>query len=136
MAGAGAADGAATSIPDTLAGIRTVADLLACDPVSVADELSDRRITHEKLVAWQQQARLVCRIPELRGYGAQLLVACGFTEPKRISGADPTELARTITAYCRTKEGQRILRNSPAPTAAKVARWIERAAQRRSLDAA
>ncbi|MCA9236313.1 MAG: DUF4332 domain-containing protein [Planctomycetales bacterium] len=118
------------------AGIRTVADLLACDPVSVADELSDRRITHEKLVAWQQQARLVCRIPELRGYGAQLLVACGFTEPKRISGADPTELARTITAYCRTKEGQRILRNSPAPTAAKVARWIERAAQRRSLDAA
>lgn len=115
-------------------GIRTVSDLLACDAESTAEELSQRRITGEVIQSWQQQARLVCRIPELRGYGAQLLVACGYTEPTQIAGADADELAETIAEYCETKEGERILRGSDTPSVEKIAQWIEHAHQHRSLE--
>lgn len=117
-------------------GIRSVADLLACDPKSTAEELDHRRVTAEVVRAWQQQARLVCRIPELRGYSAKLLVACGLTEPTQIAGADPKKLAATIAAYCETNEGERILRGSKAPDLAKIKQWVRHAALHRSLDAA
>ncbi|MBX3434954.1 MAG: DUF4332 domain-containing protein [Pirellulales bacterium] len=117
-------------------GIRTVADLLACDPGSVAEELGERRVTFERIRDWQAQARLVCRIPELRGVAAQLLVACGYAAPEQIAGANAGELAERIGTFCRTTDGQRILRNSPVPTVAKVAQWIVNAGRTRTLGAA
>ncbi|NOZ40925.1 MAG: DUF4332 domain-containing protein [Planctomycetes bacterium] len=117
-------------------GIRTVADLLNADPESTATELDVSHVKAETLVAWQHQARLVCQIPRLRGYGAQLLVACGMTQPEQIARSGTNELVTQVLSFCETKEGQRILRSGDAPEREKIAEWIELASQSRSLEAA
>jgi hypothetical protein len=117
-------------------GIRTVADLLQANPTSVAAELGTSHMTADLIADWQIQARLVCQIPELRGYGAQLLVACGFKSPEQIAGTRTGELVQKIQAFCQSKQGQRILRNSEVPSPAKIKRWALNAAQRRPLEAA
>ena len=117
-------------------GIRTVADLLAADPESTANEIDASHIKAETLAAWQHQARLVCQIPELRGYGAQLLVACGMTQPEQIARTGADALVSQVLTYCKTKEGQRILRSGDAPKREKIAEWVELASHSRSLEAA
>ncbi|MCG8448238.1 MAG: DUF4332 domain-containing protein, partial [Pirellulales bacterium] len=117
-------------------GIRTVADLLNSDPESTAEELNVSHITAKTIAVWQHQSRLVCQIPELPGYAAQLFVANGFTEPEQIASASTEELVERILTFCQTKKGQRILRSSDAPEADKIAAWIECAAHRRPLEAA
>ena len=117
-------------------GIRSVADLLAADPESTAEELDVRHIRADLISAWQHQSRLVCRIPQLHGFGAQLLVACGYTEPEQISAADAETVAVKIAEFSETKKGQRILRNGSAPSRAIIDEWIASAAQTRPLEAA
>lgn len=117
-------------------GIRTVADLLNADPESTATELDVSHISAETFAEWQHQARLVCQIPGLRGYGAQLLVACGMTRPEQIAGTNADQLVAQILAYCETKEGQRILRSSDPPKVEKIAEWVTLAGQSRPLEAA
>ncbi|NOY42049.1 MAG: DUF4332 domain-containing protein [Planctomycetes bacterium] len=117
-------------------GIRTVADLLSADPDSTAEELDVSHIKPTTIANWQHQARLVCRIPQLRGLGAQLFVACGFLEPKQIKEANPNEVASKILTFCDTKKGQRILRKGDAPSREDIARWVESAAHTRPLEAA
>ncbi len=117
-------------------GIRTVADLLNADPESTALELQVSHIKPETLAAWQHQARLVCQIPELRGYGAQLLVACGMTQPEQIARTGADALVSQVLSFCETKEGQRILRSGEAPKREKIAEWVELAGHSRSLEAA
>jgi hypothetical protein len=72
----------------------------------------------------------------LRGCGAQLLVACGFTEPEQIAGANVAELLGKVRAVCRTTEGKRLLRGGETPTAARVAGWSRHASHTRPLEAA
>ncbi|HMO87091.1 MAG TPA: DUF4332 domain-containing protein, partial [Lacipirellulaceae bacterium] len=117
-------------------GVRTVADLLNAHPRSTAEELDDRNISAATLTRWQHQARLACRIPELRGYGAQLLVACGFVEPEQIAATAGAELLSKIRSVCRTPLGRRCLRGGEIPTAERVAAWIRHAGQTRPLEAA
>lgn len=117
-------------------GIRTVADLLNADAESTAAELDVSHINAAKLAAWQHQARLVCCIPELRGYGAQLLVGCGFTEAEQIANTDLDEMIDVVEAFARSKEGQRILRDGDPPGADKITEWVDYAAQMRPLEAA
>lgn len=117
-------------------GIHTVTDLLEADPESTAELLDTRHIRSKTIVAWQNQARLVCQIPELHGYGAMLLVACGLTEPAEISSFDPAELITRVQELCETKQGQRILRSAEPPSAKRIRRWIELAQHCRPLEAA
>jgi uncharacterized protein YhaN len=117
-------------------GIRTVADLLNANPASTAAELGLSHVTAATIADWQLQARLMCQIPDLRGYGAQLLVAAGFTSPEQIAGTRPADLIRKVKAVCESKQGQRILRNGEVPSPAKIKRWAENAAHRRPLEAA
>ena len=117
-------------------GIRTVADLLNADPQATAEMLETRHIRAKTITQWQDQARLVCQIPDLHGYGAMLLVACGLTEPERIAGSNAAELIVQIQEFCETKQGQRILRAGEAPTAKRIQRWIELAQHSRPLEVA
>ncbi len=117
-------------------GIRTVADLLEADPDSTAAELEVSHIKAETIVDWQHQSRLVCQIPELRGYGAQLLVGCGLTEPDQISRLSTESLVAKVLTFCETKEGQRILRSGDPPASEKIAQWVELATHSRPLEAA
>jgi hypothetical protein len=117
-------------------GIRTVADLLNANPASTAADLGLSHVTAATIADWQLQARLMCQIPDLRGFGAQLLVAAGFTSPEQIAGTRPADLIRKVKAVCESKQGQRILRNGEVPSPAKIKRWAENAAHRRPLEAA
>ena len=59
-------------------GIDTVDDLLKAHPIALAARLNDRHFTEETIAEWQDQARLVCAVPGLRGTGAQLLTGAGY----------------------------------------------------------
>lgn len=117
-------------------GIHTVADLLAADPETVANKLDSKRVTAETIVAWQHQAQLVCRIPEIRGHDAQIMVACGFTTPEDVSAMKPAEMLEFVEPFCSTTEGERILRNGKAPDLDEVSDWITWARNCRTLEVA
>jgi predicted flap endonuclease-1-like 5' DNA nuclease len=118
------------------AGVHTVADLLAADPVEVARELAAKSVTPEVVRSWQRQARLVCQIPQLRQHDAQILVGSGFTTAAQIAEMKPEDLFARVTTYCGSAAGTRILGEHAPPDLALVAKWINRAGHRRKLDAA
>jgi hypothetical protein len=85
---------------------------------------------------WQQQARLVCRIPNLRGHDAQLLVAVGVTDAEQLAASSPKKLWSLIGPYAETKEGLKIIRAGKKPDLQEVTNWIQWAKQTRTLQAA
>jgi hypothetical protein len=117
-------------------GIRTVADFLRADPETTAGRLKHRYIKAETIRQWQQQAALVCRIPQLRGHDAQILVACGIHEPETLASTDPTALWHKVEPFSDTSEGRRIIRSGKAPDFAEVYDWIQWASHARQLRAA
>jgi len=117
-------------------GIRTVDDLLRADAKAAAKELNNRRISEKVIRQWQQQTELVCRIPQLRGHDAQILVALGVTAPEELAACDPQELWTEVEPFVETKEGKRIIRNGKTPDLEEVTDWIRWAQAARQLDAA
>jgi hypothetical protein len=117
-------------------GIHTVEDLLSSDPQTVADNLDHRRVDAATILAWQQQATLVCRIPQLRGHDAQLLVAAEVTTPEEVAAYDPSDLLGIIIPIAKSSEGKRILRGGKLPDLEEMNEWVTNAAQNRELIAA
>jgi hypothetical protein len=117
-------------------GIATVGDLLAMNADKLASELALPRVTGATVRAWQEQSRLVCRIPNLRGHDAQILVACGIKTPESLSQMDASALLAQVTAFANSAQGQRVLRGSQVPDIIEVTDWIEWAAHSRTLRAA
>ena len=117
-------------------GAITVADFLRQTAESMASKIDYKRITADSIRQWQHQARLVCRIPHLRGHDAQLLVACGITEPEDLSVMHPEKLFDIIGPFSETKEGLKIIRSGKKPDLAEINDWIRWAQQTRSLQAA
>jgi len=118
------------------AGIHTVDDLLRADPQALALQLRDRRVTAETVRQWQQQTALACRVPELRGHDAQILVAVGITDPEQLAQADAASLWQKVASFIQTKEAKRIIRSGKQPDAEEVRQWILWAADSRALNAA
>jgi energy-coupling factor transporter ATP-binding protein EcfA2 len=116
--------------------IVTVEDLLAADADTLATEIGNRRISAGTVRDWQNQARLVCRIPNLRGHDAQLLVACHVTTPENLARMQPGQLLTQVLEVVRSSEGPRILRGSQEPDLAEITDWIQWAGQSRALMAA
>jgi hypothetical protein len=117
-------------------GISTVAEFLKQTSESMASKLKYRRITADLIATWQDQTRLVCQIPNLRGHDAQLLVACGFTEPEQIAAMHPQKLLDIVLPFSRTKEGLKIIRTGKEPDLQEMKDWIRWASMNRSLHAA
>jgi len=117
-------------------GIETVADLLTADAASIARRLKHRRTKAEDVEEWQQQSHLMCRVPQLRGHDAQILVALGYTEPEQIAAVSPSELFDEVAPFCETKAGRRIIRTMDPPDLAEVSEWIGWCRQARTLRAA
>ena len=117
-------------------GVLTVADFLKQTAESMATKINYKRISASVIRQWQQQARLVCRIPNLRGHDAQLLVACDVTEPEELSTMQPQTLIDIIGPFSETKEGLKIIRNGKKPDLEEITDWISWAAEMRSLQAA
>ena len=116
--------------------IVTVRDLLDADVETAAAELNHRRIKPQTLREWQEQAALVCRIPELRGHDAQILVAIEVTTPESLVQFRPADLFAKVAPFVNTPEGERIVRNGKKPDLEEVTFWIECAKQSRTLHAA
>jgi predicted flap endonuclease-1-like 5' DNA nuclease len=108
-------------------GITTVADLLAADPGALAEALDTAHIRARTIADWQHQARLVCTLPGLRGTHAQILVGAGFQTVERIARADVNELMASVLRFCRSSEGERVLRNGDVPDMEKIKAWFEEA---------
>lgn len=117
-------------------GVLTVADLLNRSADDVAKRLKNRRIKAETVKLWQQQSRLMCRIPQLRGHDAQVLVACDIMEPEQVASMTPESLFAIIGPFVDTVEGQRLLRSSKTPDLEEVTDWINWSRHSRHLRAA
>lgn len=117
-------------------GVATVEDFLQQTAESMATKLNYKRISAGLIRRWQQQARLVCRIPNLRGHDAQLLVACDIVDPEDLAALSPQQLLDKVGPFSQTKEGLKILRSAKEPDLEEVANWIAWAGQHRSLQAA
>ncbi|MCA9144423.1 MAG: DUF4332 domain-containing protein [Planctomycetaceae bacterium] len=117
-------------------GIDTVADLLKADPESVSEQLEVKRFTTDVVTQWQQQTELACRVPQLRGHDAQILVALGVTDAEALAASDPQELWTIVEPFVETKEGKRIIRNGKTPDLEEVTEWVQWAQASRQLSAA
>ncbi len=117
-------------------GINTVAEFLAADPVTTADQIGYRRITAEIISEWQIQARLACQIPNLRGHDAQILAACEVTTARDLSRADSSTLFNRVKRFVSTTEGKRILRNGKKPDQNEVSDWIRWSQDSRTVQVA
>lgn len=116
--------------------IYTVEQLLEANPETVARRLGHRRISADTVRQWQDQARIVCRIPNMRGHDAQMLVACQITSPETLTHMSPESVLRQVLTFAQSAEGQRVLRGNKEPDLAEVRDWIAWASQSRSLKAA
>ncbi|APZ96844.1 DUF4332 domain-containing protein [Fuerstiella marisgermanici] len=117
-------------------GIYTVDDLLNAHATDVADRLDNRRISADTILEWQGQARMVCLVPGLRGHDAQILVACGVTEPEQLAAKRAADLFAIVGPFADTSEGERIVRGGRKPDLEEVTDWISWAQNSRSLSAA
>jgi len=105
-------------------GIDTVEDFLRAHPIALAARIEVPSITPEVLSAWQDQARLVCAVPGLRGTGAQLLVGAGYATLDALADSDEATLCADVLRYAVTPSGQRILRDGPPPDIEKIKGWV------------
>jgi predicted flap endonuclease-1-like 5' DNA nuclease len=108
-------------------GIKTVRDLMKAEPAALAVLLDNRHIMAETITDWQDQARLVCTVPGLRGTHAQLLVGAGYRSAEAIAVAEADKLCADVLAFAASKDGQRVLRNGDPPDIEKIKGWLEAA---------
>lgn len=118
------------------AGVGTVGDLLSAEPDQLAQKLSAKHITGDVIRQWQAEASLCCRVPELRGHDAQILVACGVDQPQELAEFTAEELLDLVQPFVDSPDGQRVLRGGSAPDLAEVRDWISWGKQARPLKAA
>jgi hypothetical protein len=118
------------------AGIRQVRDLLAADAEKLAVRLNGRDIAAVEIVAWQHQARLCCRIPNLHASEAAVLVGAGFSTPEDVASMKPAELHSFIVSFAKTSDGRLLLGDAGPPDLATVEGWIRAARHSRALGAA
>ena len=116
--------------------LSTVGDLLSVSAEDFANQLADRAISPEIVQQWQHQAMLVCRVPNLRGHDAQLIVGCGITSAEELAASESAELYTRVIRLASSKQGVRILRGSNAPNQQEVSDWIHWAQNCRTVKAA
>jgi len=113
-------------------GLRTVGDLLEGDAEYLAETLAVRHISLGTVRDWQDQARLVIAVPDLRGTHAQLLVGAGFRNAASLAAASTNDLCAAVLAYATSSEGQRILRDGDPPDLDAIAAWGAAASEARA----
>ncbi len=111
--------------------ITTVGDLLNADPRRVARRLNLADVSVEVVIRWQDEANLVCGVPQLRNFDARVLVGCGFTEPSQLASMHPGQLLEKVEAFLATSRGRQILRTGTSYELSRITSWI--AAANRSV---
>lgn len=112
-----------------LGGIVTVKDFLDADAEAVVSLLGGGRFDGDTVERWKTEARLVLRVPGLRGTHAQLLAGAGYDTREKLAAAEPVALSAAVLAYATTPAGIRILRNGDTPDIEAITRWVQGARQ-------
>lgn len=117
-------------------GVYSVQDFLSQVPEKMAERIDHARINAETVRQWQYQTELACRIPEVRGHDAQILVACGITRVEDLATMTANTLWAKVDSLMQTNEGKRIIRNGNPPDIEEVTNWILWSKSARTLRAA
>ncbi len=116
-------------------GVNTVGQLLETDAHRMAESINYRRITADLIRSWQRQTDLVCRVPNLRGHDAQILVACDIEDADQLAEQNAEALFQKVQAFVNSTEGKRVLRNAKAPDLSEISSWIRWARRARGARA-
>ncbi|MBP6013610.1 MAG: DUF4332 domain-containing protein [Alphaproteobacteria bacterium] len=116
--------GAKTASRLSVAGIRTVKDLLSASPDGAAAQIKFKHISASVIRDWQSQAELACTVPNMTSVAAQLLVAAAVRDADDLANADGDMLLNMIEEFCETGDGQRVLRDANPPTREDIDKWI------------
>jgi hypothetical protein len=116
--------------------VKTIGDLLAAESGDIAQAIGEKAVTAATVDAWKSQSMLVCRIPNLRGQDAQLLVAAGYSTAESIADASADTLYEAIARIASTKQGLRYLRGGNPPDRQRIDSWIEWSKHSRVVKAA
>ncbi len=108
-------------------GILCVADLLHTAAFDIGEKLSSHgvHIGTDKVRVWQAESLLSCHVPHLRQYDAQVLVACGITDPDLLRRAEPSELYHRVKVLRETAAGRALLDSGSAFEIQRLTNWIE-----------
>ena len=104
--------------------------------IEVDDEHRENRfgLTASALESWQNEARLVCEVPRLRGHDAQILVATGYRDLEAVASAQPEEVLAEANSFLATDQGQRLVRAEHHPDLKEVMNWIGSAEEAKPLE--
>ncbi|OYW56922.1 MAG: hypothetical protein B7Y80_02255 [Hyphomicrobium sp. 32-62-53] len=112
-----------------LGGIVSVKNFLDADPNAVVSLLGGGRFDAAMVERWKAEARLVLRVPGLRGTHAQLLAGAGYDTAEKLAEAEPVALSAAVLSFATTPAGVRILRNGDTPDIEAITRWVQSAQQ-------
>jgi hypothetical protein len=112
-----------------LGGIVSVKNFLDADPNAVVSLLGGGRFDAAMVERWKAEARLVLRVPGLRGTHAQLLAGAGYDTAEKLADAEPVALSAAVLSFATTPAGVRILRNGDTPDIEAITRWVQSAQQ-------
>ncbi len=111
-------------------GVRTAGDLLASDAVELEQRLAHPALRAARLVEWQAEAILACRVPLLNRQDLKLLLACGISQPEELAALTSEQLLQRLDSRASEHAG---LAKSRDYVAARASHWIVEARQARSL---
>lgn len=98
--------------------------LMNQDPNRLADSLGLAGVTAATIRRWQAECRLVCHVPQLRGFDARVLVGCGIADAGLLASTDPMDLLDRVEAFLATERGQRILLSGTSYELSRITSWI------------
>jgi len=105
-------------------GITHVNHLMQQDSNRLADSLGLGNTNAATIRRWQAECRLVCRVPQLRGFDARVLVGCGITDPAQLAAIHPDALLVRVQSFLATERGQRILLSGSSYELSRITSWI------------
>jgi predicted flap endonuclease-1-like 5' DNA nuclease len=105
-------------------GVTHINHLMREDSNRLADALGLSNVDAAAIRRWQQECRLVCRVPQLRGFDARILVGCGITSPAQLAAMHPTDLLKRVEAFLATERGQRILLSGTSYELSRITSWL------------
>lgn len=105
-------------------GITHITHLMQQDANRLADTLGLANVNAASVRRWRHECRLVCNVPQLRGFDARLLVGCGITDPAQLAATHPSDLLDRVEAFLATERGQRILLSGTSYELARITSWM------------
>jgi len=103
-------------------GINTIRRMMDMKPADGAAALR-YGVTADRFESWQSQSMLMCRVPRLRPYDAQILVACGIRRPGQLERLGTGEVRAMIDRFAATSDGRAMLLSGTEYELSRITDW-------------